>query len=182
MNQSIRILLPKINLIPELLQIVFHFYFDGPFILTYNHKTNSFITKMNSNFVLLNKANHFKIYNPPSFHFEEGDDDDYILSMLLIIKYPINLIHSNQDYQYSHESNLILEYIYKYKFDISSSLLLTYHCDIIIPIHYHDIYNDNFSFLQLLYNSNKDTRYKSRIQNLIYGFQIKSYATDVYIC
>jgi len=184
MNQYIRILLPKINLLPELLQIVFYYYFDGPYILTYHPQTNSFIYTINSNFVLLNNANLFKISNPPSFHMEQdSDDEEYLQCMLLTFKYPLYLSSSHQDYEYSQESNLILNFIYKFKYDVSSQLLLTYQCQIIIPMYYHSILDMSSLYFQFLFNSNLKNKYsKQNLKNYIYAFQIKTYASDVYIC
>ena len=52
-------------------------YSDGPFRLIFDSDKRKFIVKTNPDFALLNKANQFKIDNPPDFSIDDVSEEYY---------------------------------------------------------------------------------------------------------
>jgi hypothetical protein len=128
--------------LPEaLLDNIFDLAFDGPTKLAFDHKKQQFVEKINKNFTLLNKANQFKIDNPPhwyvddpNFDFEIGTTELDIIENLTF-KYPLKLRlrEGCRDQFYANEGYLEL----MFSFSKSFNGYKTTKCEVALPMYYH---------------------------------------------
>jgi len=163
--------------LPDMLkQCVLEFSCDGPFCLTYDYKTKSFIRKINRNYLILNKANQFKIDNPPEFYIEGPFDEDeyHEQTITLTFKFPLKLAENKRDYELSHEENLILTFIY------TIDLLYdeTYKCSIVIPMYYHRLNGEGRIYIENKFKGVDEERYICSINS----FNKRTYGYDIEIC
>lgn len=168
--------------LPDMLkQYVLEFSFTGPYYLTYDYKSKSFIKKINPHFHLLNKANQFKIDNPPE-EFIEGpyEEDEYHQQILtLTFRYPLELSEDKRDYECKAENNLIITYIYTIDLFYDE----TYNCSIVIPLYYHTLFETGRLYIEnLLKTMENNTKQYNSMKYLMDGFNKKTYGYDINIC
>lgn len=149
---------------------------EGPFRLDYDVKKECFIRKCNPYFELLNKANQFKIDNPPVWDVEDPNFDEEIdtttLDILesLTFVYPLKLRirkGCERDRWYiDKEKHLILTYTYSKSF----YGYITTKCTVGLPSYYHMLNTKACTHYkrQLKKNITESQRY--RLRNLLNGF------------
>lgn len=122
------------------LDTIFQFASDGPLKVTYDAKKEVFVNKINQNFILLQKANQFKIDNPPDWYVDDPNFDEEIgtteLDIIenLTFKYPLKFrIRKNcRDGFYTNNGHLVL----MFSFSKSFHGYRTNKCTISLPEYY----------------------------------------------
>jgi len=129
--------------LPEaLLDNIFDLAFDGPIKLAFDHKKQQFVEKINKNFTLLNKANQFKIDNPPEWDVDDPNFDEEIDSTELDIienltfKYPLKFRVRPDCYDGSYRTrDGYLELMFSFSKNLNG--YTTNKCTISLPMTYH---------------------------------------------
>ena len=126
-----------------LLDIIFEFANDGPLKLVFDAKKDVFVEKTNKNFTLLNKANQFKIDNPPDWNVDDPNFDEEIgtteLDIIenLTFKYPLKFRVREENFDdgcyLSKDGYLEL----MFSFSKSFQGYTTTKCAIALPMYYH---------------------------------------------
>jgi hypothetical protein len=162
---------------------IIQFASDGPLKLAYDAKKEVFVDKINKNFTLLQKANQFKIDNPPvwdvddpNFEYEIGTTELDIIENLTF-KYPLKFrVHKGcRDGFYTDNGNLVLMFSF-YK---SFQGYRTNKCIISLPEYYIRLFGRASHHYNKQLERNISKKHKLRINNLVKGFNTMSYASDV---
>ena len=165
------------------LDTIFQFASDGPLKVAYDAKKEVFVNKINTNFSLLQKANQFKIDNPPeldiddpNFDYEIGTTELDIIETLTF-KYPLKFrVHKGcRDGFYTDNGNLVLMFSF-YK---SFQGYRTNKCIISLPEYYLRLFGRASHHYNKQLERNISKKHKLRVQNLVKGFNTMSYAPDV---
>jgi hypothetical protein len=166
-----------------ILDSIFIFASDGPLKLAYDAKKEVFVNTINKNFSLLQKANQFKIDNPPEFDVDDPNFDEEIgtteLDIIenLTFKYPLKFrVHKGcRDGFYTDNGNLVLMFSF-YK---SFQGYRTNKCIISLPEYYIRLFGRASHHYNKQLERNISKKHKLRINNLVKGFNTMSYASDV---
>ena len=122
------------------LDTILQFASDGPLKVVYDAKKEVFVKRINKNFALLQKANQFKIDNPPEWDVDDPNFDEEIgtteLDIIenLTFKYPLKfrIRKGCRDGFYSNNGNLVLMFSFSKSFHGYS----TNKCTISLPEYY----------------------------------------------
>jgi len=166
-----------------LLDTIFQFASDGPLKVAYDAKKEVFVNTINKNFSLLQKANQFKIDNPPEFDVDDPNFDEEIgtteLDIIenLTFKYPLKFrVHKGcRDGFYSNNGYLEL----MFSFSKSFNGYITNKCTISLPEYYLRLFGRASHHYKKQLERNISKKNKLRINNLVKGFNTMSYAPDV---
>jgi len=170
--------------LPEvLLDTIFQFACDGPLKVAFNAKKEVFVNKINKNFTLLEKANQFKIDNPPEFDVDDPNFDEEIgtteldIIETLTFRYPLKFrVHKGcRDGFYTDNGNLVLMFSF-YK---SFQGYRTNKCIISLPEYYIRLFGRASHHYNKQLERNISKKHKFRVRNLVKGFNTMSYAPDV---
>jgi len=165
------------------LDTIFQFASDGPLKVAFDAKKEVFVNKINKNFTLLQKANQFKIDNPPewsvddpNFDYEIGTTELDIIENLSF-KYPLKFrVHKGcRDGFYINNGYLELMFSYSKSFNGYR----TNKCTISLPEYYIRLFGRASYHYNKQLERNISKKQKLRVQNLVKGFNTTSYAPDV---
>jgi hypothetical protein len=165
------------------LDTILQFASDGPLKVAFDAKKKKFVDKINQNFTLLQKANQFKIDNPPhldvddpNFDYEIGTTELDIIENLTF-KYPLKFrIHKGcRDGFYSNNGYLELTFSYSKSFNGYR----TNKCTISLPEYYLRLFGRASHHYKNQLERNISQKHKLRVKNLVKGFNTLSYAPDV---
>jgi len=165
------------------LDTILQFACDGPLKVAYDAKKEVFVKKINKNFTLLQKANQFKIDNPPEWDVDDPNFDEEIgtteLDIIenLIFKYPLKfrIRKGCRDGFYSNNGNLVL----MFSFSKSFHGYRTNKCTISLPEYYIRLFGraSHHYKNQCKKKLSKKDFYHSKY--MYKGFNTLSYAPDV---
>jgi hypothetical protein len=165
------------------LDTIFQFASDGPLKVAFDAKKEVFVNKINKNFILLQKANQFKIDNPPEWSVDDPNFDEEIgtteLDIIenLTFKYPLKFrVHKGcRDGFYSNNGYLELMFSYSKSYNG----YITNKCTISLPEYYLRLFGRASHHYKKQLERNISKKHKVRITNLVKGFNTMSYAPDV---
>lgn len=157
------------NQLPDvILNMIFDFAFSGPYKLSYDIKSETFIKKINQNFIKLKKVNEYKIHHIPEMKTDydlDNEEKTVGLYFTLPLKIP-------QDYRIGLENEYVkITHLYT----VNLNTMIPYHCNIIIPYFYH--------FITRKYILIHKQLYPTTIRNfyLYKGLEKKNYGYDTTI-
>ena len=157
------------NELPDvILNHIFEFAFSGPYTLSYDFKRETFIQKINPNFIQLNRVNEYKKSHLPKMNTDydlDNEEKTVALYFTLPLKTP-------DDYRICLEN----EYVkITYIFTVNLNTMIPYQCNIIVPYFYHFITRKYILMHKQLYPTTVRNFY------LYKGLEKKNYGYDTTI-
>lgn len=161
--------LSMMNELPDvILNMIFEFAFSGPYTLSYDIKSETFIKKINPNFIKLMSVNEYKIHHIPEMK-TDYDLDNAEKTVALYFTLPLK---TPDDYRIGLEN----EYVkITYIFTVNLNTMLPYQCNIIVPYFYHFITRKYILMHKKLYPTTVRNFY------LYKGLEQKNYGYDTII-